>query len=195
MPKHTASAIVPVTPTKAKAKTKASTKPMNDYNEDDIIKYFRALFKPPEEWKRADTAGQCLARYIAVQDAWIVLTDGIGAKKPSRGGWKLPSGMLLMSVVLMFMLTKLEAVVDHEQFPGAHFRKDMVHQALNIRKGTANADNILFTVESDAQRLFQDWIDSPDSAALQAKFGKMSRGDLQQWKQHHKHNKIEFEQV
>ncbi|KAI0704363.1 hypothetical protein BC835DRAFT_1302977 [Cytidiella melzeri] len=164
-------AVVPVapppTPSKMKARTKNASKPAPNFDDNDIIKYFRGLFDSPHEWDRAETAGQCLERYLAVQAAWDVLHD-LGVKQPSEGGWKLPD--------------------SHPQFPGARFRKEMVHEALNIKKGRASGDTNLFRVDivsCPKLKPLSEWIKNPEDAGLKAKFHNMAIGALREWKAKH----------
>lgn len=82
------------TPAKTKApahRTSSEKKPVKRSNQVDVVAYLRDLFDPPDEWERAETAGQCLKRYSAVQDAWSLLSS-MKVKQPSGGGWRLPDG-------------------------------------------------------------------------------------------------------
>lgn len=85
-------------------------------------------------------------------------------------------------------LTKLTHWLDHEELPGARFTKENVLEALNIKKGTNNADTNLFKIESSRQHALKNWIDEPNDPMLHAKFWKMSINELKNWKSRHHDN-------
>ncbi len=72
------------------SETKNSDKPTA--SREEVIAFLRRELEAPKEWPRAETAGQCLARYIAVQDAWTYLRSGLKVKQPPGGGWRFPDG-------------------------------------------------------------------------------------------------------
>ncbi|TDL15343.1 hypothetical protein BD410DRAFT_121524, partial [Rickenella mellea] len=120
---------------------------------DQFYEFLRKRLAGPEhEWKKAETAGDVLTRYMVIQKALQLLEANHWGR--GGGGYKVPKG--------------------HGYFPGRTFVKEDIYKALRMTHSQAHTDLKLFSKDVlEKIPKIKAWVDNPEGS-YNERFGKMS---------------------